>query len=187
MLWWRKKTEKSKFPDFITRLFAALIDLFLFALLTTPIMGMIQKLIYGDNFFSSYELDIAALNTSRDSAQQLEEITQHFIHSGAIMALIIMRLIELGIASTITLFFWIKKQATPGKMLLSMKIVDFHSLGKPTTLQYVIRLLGYIISVLPFGLGIIYIAFNKNRRAFHDILAGTIVIKTKKETNNEQK
>jgi len=54
-----------------------------------------------------------------------------------------------------------------------------NTMNKPTIFQYIRRILGYAISVLPLGIGLFYIAFNKKHRALHDVVAGTVVVSTK--------
>lgn len=73
--------------------------------------------------------------------------------------------------------FWIARQATPGKMVLSMRIVDASTGNTPTTGQLVGRYLGYYVSMLPLGLGIFWVAFDKKKQGWHDKLAGTVVIR----------
>ena len=71
---------------------------------------------------------------------------------------------------------WHVYQATLGKKALKQIIVDSETL-KPATLgQLIGRYLGYIPSVLCFGLGILWVAFDKKKQGWHDKLAGTVVI-----------
>ena len=73
--------------------------------------------------------------------------------------------------------FWIYKAATPGKSVAGLKIVDAKS-GKPISVkQSFIRYVGYFVSILPLMLGIIWVAFDKKKRAWHDLMAGTVVIR----------
>jgi uncharacterized RDD family membrane protein YckC len=73
--------------------------------------------------------------------------------------------------------FWVLKQATPGKMAISAKVVDAAT-GKPaSTAQLIGRYFAYIISTLPLCLGFFWIAFDKRKQGWHDKLAGTVVIK----------
>jgi len=75
--------------------------------------------------------------------------------------------------------FWIYRQATPGKMLVSAKIVDAKSLGPPSSGQLIGRYFAYYVSILAFGLGFLWIAFDGRKQGWHDKLAGTVVISTK--------
>ena len=74
--------------------------------------------------------------------------------------------------------FWVWKAATPGKMVISAKIVDAKTLGKPSTGQLIVRYIGYFISAFVFGLGFLWVAFDKRKQGWHDKIAGTLVIKT---------
>lgn len=75
--------------------------------------------------------------------------------------------------------FWIAKQATPGKMAISARIVDAETGQHPSTGQLIGRYLGYFVSMLPFFLGIIWVAFDRRKQGWHDKLAGTVVVRSK--------
>lgn len=80
------------------------------------------------------------------------------------------------------LAFWICRQATPGKMALSARIVDAKTGGKPTAAQCVGRYFAYIAAMLPCCLGIVWVAFDRRKQGWHDKLAGTVVVRPKKRT-----
>jgi len=73
--------------------------------------------------------------------------------------------------------FWIYRQATPGKMVISARIVDARTGGKPGTGQLIGRYLGYYVSIIPFLLGLIWVAFDPRKQGWHDKLAGTVVVR----------
>lgn len=73
--------------------------------------------------------------------------------------------------------FWIYKLATPGKMAISAKIVDATTGKAPTGWQFVGRYLAYFVSILPLGLGILWVAFDRRKQGWHDKLAGTVVVR----------
>jgi uncharacterized RDD family membrane protein YckC len=76
--------------------------------------------------------------------------------------------------------FWIYRSATPGKMLIGAVIVDAETLGRPSTAQLVGRYFAYYVSMLLFGMGFGWIAFDRRKQGWHDKLAGTVVIKAQK-------
>lgn len=76
------------------------------------------------------------------------------------------------------LTFWLYRQATPGKMLTGIKIVDAKTYGKPRFFQYVLRYIGYIPSTMLLGLGLLWVAIDKRHQGWHDKIAGTVVIYT---------
>lgn len=65
-----------------------------------------------------------------------------------------------------TIWFWVRYRATPGKLALRAYIVDAES---------VIRYLGYFVSVVPLGFGVLWIAFDQRKQGWHDKMAGTVV------------
>lgn len=77
----------------------------------------------------------------------------------------------------LVILFWTKKQATPGKMAVSAKIVDAETGSKPSKKQCVGRYFAYILSAIPLGLGFLWVAFDPKKQAWHDKLAGTVVVK----------
>ncbi len=79
----------------------------------------------------------------------------------------------------LTILFWHFKSATPGKMILGIKIVDAKTLDKASTGKLLLRYLGYYVSMIPLFLGIFWVGWDKRKQGWHDKIAGTLVIKEK--------
>jgi uncharacterized RDD family membrane protein YckC len=62
-------------------------------------------------------------------------------------------------------------------MMVKVKIVDAKTGEQPSTGQCIGRYFAYFVSSIPLGLGIIWVAFDKRKRGWHDMLAGTVVIR----------
>ncbi|HEY6862822.1 MAG TPA: RDD family protein [Burkholderiales bacterium] len=75
-----------------------------------------------------------------------------------------------------TILLWRFRGATPGKMLFSAKIVDANTLAAPSMGKLVGRFFAYLVSMIPLGLGFLWIAFDARKQGWHDKLAGTVVI-----------
>lgn len=95
--------------------------------------------------------------------------------------------IQYVVMGIIVILFWVFRSATPGKMVLSMKIVDVKTFGKPHPFRLIIRYLGYILSSIPPFLGFLWIAIDKRKQGWHDKIAGTAVIYTKPVDSAEEK
>ena len=68
-------------------------------------------------------------------------------------------------------------QATPGKMRLKLKVIDLY--GKNlSVVRAMFKSLAVSISIMPFGLGIWYISTGPRKRGWHDLIAGSYVIKS---------
>lgn len=80
------------------------------------------------------------------------------------------------------ILFWKSSwQGTPGKRMIRARVVDAKTGAPATLLQCIGRYLGYLLSILPLFLGIIWVALDSKKRGFHDLLAGTVVVREKKK------
>ena len=75
--------------------------------------------------------------------------------------------------------FWLYRQATPGKMMLSLRVVDATTGNTLSVGQSIGRYLGYYVSTIPLLIGLIWVAFDSRKQGWHDKLAGTVVIRSK--------
>jgi uncharacterized RDD family membrane protein YckC len=73
-------------------------------------------------------------------------------------------------------YFWTQYGATPGKMLLKLKVVT-PSGALITPGQAVIRYFGQILSGIILGIGFMMAGWDEEKRALHDRIAGTRVIR----------
>jgi uncharacterized RDD family membrane protein YckC len=74
-------------------------------------------------------------------------------------------------------WFWSRTGATPGMKAMGLKVVRDADGGPISGGQAVLRLVGYWISGAVFYLGYIWILVDKRRRGWHDLIAGTVVVK----------
>lgn len=74
--------------------------------------------------------------------------------------------------------FWIIKSATPGKMLLKMKIVDADTHEKVSGARLLLRYIAYFASMLPLFLGFMWVGWDKKKQGWHDKIARTVVIRS---------
>lgn len=76
--------------------------------------------------------------------------------------------------------FWLLRRATPGKMAIAATVVDASTGEALTPRQALLRYVGYFVSTLPFGLGLIWVAFDPKKQGWHDKLAGSVVIRRRR-------
>ena len=145
--------DERNYAGFWVRAGAAIIDTALFAVVTAPFLIWI----YGVDY---YDFGIEP----GDSIEPLYEGPADFV-------------ISFVFPVVAAILFWIRWQATPGKMVISARIVDARTGGNPSTLQCIGRYLGYFLSFLPLGIGILWIAFDERKQGWHDKLARTVVIR----------
>lgn len=74
-------------------------------------------------------------------------------------------------------FFWGARGATPGKSLLGLSVQTDEGASPIGFQRAGIRVVGYLVSTLILGLGFVMIAFSDDKRALHDRIAGTRVMR----------
>ncbi len=72
------------------------------------------------------------------------------------------------------------KGGTPGKRMLNLRIYTTEGETPIGWQKAFIRFLGYLLSSLIFCIGFLMIAFRDDKKALHDLLAKTIVLKEKR-------
>lgn len=182
----KKILAEPKYAGFQIRATAVLIDCFLASIILIPLFGLFSQMIFGDvapnevidlvnNEAKAFAEADPNFNT-KEFFLNNQQIKDYFIVNNGLLKVLLNQVAQ--VMSLLLLFyvFWIKKQATPGKMFLSLKIVDAKTFGKPSKKQFFIRLIGIIISALPLTLGMLWIAIDKKKQGWHDKMAGTVVI-----------
>lgn len=123
------------------------------------IVGPLMYLFYGDSYLDSGDLILGGMDL----------LLNYLLPIIAVIA------------------FWILKSATPGKMMIKAIIVDANTGMPPTSSQYIIRYFAYIISIIPLGLGLMWVIWDNRKQGWHDKLARTVVIRPKNAENKSIK
>lgn len=93
-----------------------------------------------------------------------------------VMMVSMIALLSLGLTIAYDLWFTVKKGGTPGKLLLSLKII--RTSGEPLSWPRAWGRLGaYILSGLTLYIGYIIAAFDEEKRALHDHICDTRVVR----------
>ncbi len=142
-------SDDYEYAGFWIRFAASLIDTVLVLCITTPLLAKI----YGWGYFMG--------------------------ESPGLIAGPAALLISWVLPAVAIIAFWLARQATPGKMVFKVKVVDAKTGGPLTLGQSLIRYLGYYVSTLPLGLGLIWVGIDAKKQGWHDKLAGTVVIRAK--------
>lgn len=157
--------DEVRYAGFWIRFLASFLDTLFLAL---PVAVLIYFLSDGNWFdFSQYKQNIQYA-MSGNASKALAEQPQ--------LSLKWELLFEVSVL-LVTILFWRRwRGATPGKKFVHIKIVDFKTLEDINNKQAITRSFGYIISTFILLIGFFMVAFRKDKRAFHDLLADTIVI-----------
>ncbi|MEW6646140.1 MAG: RDD family protein [Pseudomonadota bacterium] len=138
---------QPQYAGFWRRVGATLIDTVLFLALITPLL----YLLYGSSYFT--------------------EARPAFSYAGG-GDFLLNQLLPLLAAVVL----WVKYRATPGKRLLDCVVVDADTLQAIGVKQALIRYFAYLASILPLGLGFLWILWDRRRQGFHDRIARTVVL-----------
>ena len=84
--------------------------------------------------------------------------------------------VDIGLPIAVILICWSYRAGTPGKWLFKLQIVDEDTHRPVNIKQSIIRMVGYLLAFLPFGLGYIWVFFDRKKQGLHDKLARTVVI-----------
>lgn len=74
-------------------------------------------------------------------------------------------------------WFWVKKGATPGKMLFGLQVRDAKTGQFISVPRALLRYFSYLISSVILCLGFIWVGFDKKKQGWHDKIAKTVVVK----------
>lgn len=96
--------------------------------------------------------------------------------AGTLGYILLSNIINFGLAITYETFFLGKYAATPGKMLCKLKVVAPDG-GKITYLRAFARYFAKVLSYLTLTIGFIMAAFDDEKRALHDRICDTRVIR----------
>jgi uncharacterized RDD family membrane protein YckC len=159
---------RLEYVGFWARAWASLVDTVLLGVIVWPLL----TLIYGSGYWTE---SIAPLTAAIDATLggSLESLPAAPERGPADL------LISWVLPAVAIVVFWIARQATPGKMLIHAKIVDAETGAPLTRRQAIIRYLGYYVSM--FGLlGFFWVGWDRRKQGWHDKLAGTVVVRTRR-------
>jgi len=156
--------NEVRYAGFWIRFLASLLDTIFLAL---PVGIVIYFLSDGNWFdFSQYQQNIQMAmsgNTHALDKQPQTSLQWEFLFEVSTLI--------------VTMLFWKKwRGATPGKKFVHIKIVDANTLQDIDNKQAITRSFGYIASTFAFLIGFLMVAFQKDKRGLHDLLAGTVVV-----------
>lgn len=163
----RKRKPPEKYARFNRRMLAVTIDSFIL-LLFLPAINQLAPI--NHEALMGYTIDPGDPHATQHLLRHVFT-NRDFLISWFLNFLLQMLL--WCVFSAVFLHFY---SATPGKILLRMKVVDAKTEGSLTDRQVFLRSIGYLVSTMSLCIGFFWINVNKHRRGWHDYLAGTVVI-----------
>ncbi|MFK8040569.1 MAG: RDD family protein [Rickettsiaceae bacterium] len=166
------------YVGFITRGFALIMDLLIISLLVQFISKAVTPFIFNNlsqEFLTTYNTNFSQIIQSQDP-EVMEAFNKYLTQNPNIFIyfMAVFVVINISIAGIFFVSFWYYCSATPGKLLLRIKIAsDDNENNKLTIGQLIKRFFGYFTAI--FGVWSLF--FNPKKQTLHDKIARTIVIK----------
>lgn len=124
-----------------------------------------------------YTISSAAL-TGTLNLLGLTELVSRFLSSGTIMAQITLALVGAASFLLVTgygVLSWYLMGETVGDAIVGVQVVDLAG-GRLSFWRAVRRMIGVYVAAIPLFLGFIWVLFSKDRRGWHDAIAGTYMV-----------
>lgn len=180
----------TEYATFSRRLYASLIDLTLLSLILSYIIApLTYTVLYGTdsptlylkqhmNLFS-YQMSQAQDDTERETITNntIAKLEDYLINQNRAGDYFFEQFFQVMLVALIIATFWYFKAGTPGKLLLRLRVVDAKSGAKPDLIQCIVRVIAYTVSAIPLCIGFFWMKYDKKAQCFHDILAGTVVVR----------
>lgn len=162
-----------KYAGFYARSMAAALDTFVMLLPLSMVFAAVFAFAWGGANFSEDELLV--LQQAKGDPQRMKETIMLLLgeHMGRWLAENLIFSLASGVAVVTAWYYF---SATPGKMMLGIKLVDADSGMPPSAKQNIIRYAGYFISTIVLLLGMVWIGFDKRKQGWHDKMANTVVV-----------
>ncbi len=175
-LGFRKPTDEEKqYGNFNRRMFAATLDFALIGLFIAPLLDKLFVMYYGITPFD-WPATQAQISAAQTEAEKVRIFREQLIESGALDRWMQNATMQFSVLLALIGICWHFWAATPGKMIMRMKIVDAKTRKPISDIQILLRLSGYVMSAMFFLLGFFWIGIDKKKQGWHDKLADTVVI-----------
>ena len=157
--------HRVRYAGFWVRFSAEMIDSTVLTIVSTVLELMILGLVYWIRFF--------LLREQQDAG------TGFFEAFNALLIQVLNVILYGLVAVPYYTYGHYRYGTTLGKKPFHVYVVDAHTHARITLKQSYLRCFGYFVSYIPFGTGYLMAAFHPEKRALHDLIAGTVSIYSK--------
>ncbi len=163
-----------RYGDIYERSMAGMIDL-------TIIFFLFNRWVFHpvNNYFNA-QIDMEKWSQLQSATTGVEAL-RILVESQALYWIAINTLVQATIIGALIVLVQIRFHTTPGKWLLGLKITKRGSNESPEPWRCALRMVVVIFAAAPLMIGIFWAAFNRERRGWHDMVAGTVVRNTRPE------
>lgn len=166
--------ESVEYAGFYIRMVAMVIDSAAIMLPLSVVFAGLYAIWWGGPNLG--EKEMALIMSAQGNPVRTEEVIAQLIAAGHLRRWVMENLIFMLASGGLVVAAWYYLSATPGKMLLGIKLVDADTGHSPSLRQNIIRYLGYFVSILPCMFGFVVVAWDKHKQGWHDKMANTVVV-----------
>lgn len=174
-----RKVDGPVYATFHDRLFASLLDGFIIFYLFNALFAWIASTIYQGVDQEALKGVLRPELKYAPTEQQVRAVIEHWFEIGFVDMWLLNSLVQSLFVGFILVGTWHFFHVTPGKWFVGVRIVDAKTLERPSLAQYIKRFAGFYVSLPVFMIGFVAVAFSKKKQAWHDKIAGTVVIYAK--------
>lgn len=171
-----RKEEEPLFATFQDRAIASVFDTAIIYILFNDIFAFISSRVF--RYADIKALKQANEQAPRDASSEAQAryFVETMFETGLADLWLLNSFLQSLFVGLVLIFVWSNFHITPGKFIFGLEFAGKDGTGKPTTEQYIWRYAGFYLSMPPFMIGFLALAFDKKKRAWHDRIGNTTVI-----------
>ena len=167
--------KPSKYATFNQRMMALTIDSFIILIIFASVIDAQVRQYFPMLPIDTHELQ-QKIGEHSTPIHTLQVFLEEAYRAGILARWVANSVVQAFFYSIMCAVCWHYWSATPGKILLRLRIADAETDAPITNRQIALRLAGYVLSTMCFFFGFLNVAWNKERQGWHDKLAGTVVL-----------
>lgn len=168
--------EKRVFATFQDRVIASVIDMSVVYLLLQDVFRFITVQTYSFADVAKLQAALQARPESLTPLQSMRHQIESAYETGLFQLWLANSFAQSVVIGVILVLVWREFDTTLGKYIIGLEFAGKHGEGKPTTRDYIRRFLGFYLSMPVLMIGFALLGVDKEKRAWHDRIAGTTVI-----------
>ncbi len=176
---WQKQPiqglDDFSYPTVTGRMLALCLDLFLLTLLS-PLLRIVTSSVYPAQTLAQEEAKLSSmLQAYTQQYISIQEVISFLQQSILLSHLLLQWGIALCVFGGVTSWCLARFGYTPGMWFFRYRLRTENLQETPSIGRIAWR---YVLGVVSFGIGYIWVAFTKHRQAFHDAYSQTVMVKT---------
>ncbi len=164
------------FPGLVVRIVTGMLDFMIVSIIASPILKIMILSLFKFHFADFIEANSLIVSAPEDIQIVIthDKFREYLTANSYSIYFIEMIFVQFFLFGIYFIFSWWKFGTTFIKYIFKMKVIDYKTQNKPSFKACVIRYISYLFLFI----SAFFIVFRKDKRAIHDILSGTIVIKS---------